>query len=118
MYTIHIYDIYSFITIKTITFQDRVSVVMASVIIMHQTVMCSVINYNMTLHGSISLAYNIHFNHQTVSCGINNNNGNLYSAGIRHVVALMALLHNLHVHQTHIKHHANTILLMLSNILD
>ena len=42
----------------------------------------------------------------------NNNNGNLYSAGICHVVALMALLHNC-VHQTHIQDHAKTILLML-----
>ena len=45
-------------------------------------------------------------------CHYNNNNGNLNSAGIRHVVALMALLHHC-VHQTHIKHHAKTILLML-----
>ena len=42
----------------------------------------------------------------------NTNNGNLYSAGIRHVVALVAVLHHC-VHQTHIKHHAKTILLML-----
>ena len=40
------------------------------------------------------------------------NNGNLYSAGICHMVALMVLLHHC-VHQTHIKHHAKTILLML-----
>ena len=39
----------------------------------------------------------------------NNNSGNLY---IRHVVAFMALLHHC-VHQTHIKHHAKAILLML-----
>ena len=38
----------------------------------------------------------------------NNNNGNVYSAGIRHVVAL---LHHC-VHQTHIKHYAKTILLI------
>ena len=42
---------------------------------------------------------------------MDNNNGNLYSASIRHVVALMALLHHC-VHQSHIEDHAKTILLM------
>ena len=39
-----------------------------------------------------------------LKCHINNNNGNLYSATIRHIVALVELLH--------IKHHVKTILLM------
>ena len=34
---------------------------------------------------------------------------NLYSPGIRHMVALMGLLHDC-VHQTHIKRHARTML--------
>ena len=42
----------------------------------------------------------------------NNNNGNYFSAGVCHMVALMALLHHC-VHQTRIKHHTKTILLML-----
>ena len=46
-----------------------------------------------------------------------NNKGNFYkeifySASVRHMVALMAVLHHC-VHQTHIKHHAKTILFML-----
>ena len=41
-----------------------------------------------------------------------NNDGNFYSAGILHVVALMTLLYYC-VHQTHVKHHAKTIQLML-----